>query len=361
MSPSRGAPSDPQAVSAGETPDRGWAGLLEPQATSVRLARGTRRLDWVAIATIGALFVAAIPGTGALFFSDSSLRATNAQIQIAEQGQITDRYNAAITNLGSGNIEVRLGGIYALQRLMQDSPRDQPTVVAVLCAFVRDQAGPAAMATEPPTRNPPTDIQAAVTVVGTRDTAHDGRTTVVDFIDAQLAGVNLTGGHLADANLAGTNLTGAYLPGANLAGASLVGANLTGANLAGANVSHAVLENANLTNATLDNANLTHAFIFAANLTGASFYRASLPRADLDGANLTGAYLSNANLAGASLVGADLTGADLTDANLTDALVTSDFKGVNLKGALWSKGIATPKGWTRAADSGRLTPTNAHS
>jgi hypothetical protein len=43
------------------------------------------------------------------------------------------RFNTAITNLGSSSIAVRLGGIYALQRLMQDSPRDQPAVVAVLC------------------------------------------------------------------------------------------------------------------------------------------------------------------------------------------------------------------------------------
>jgi hypothetical protein len=35
-------------------------------------------------------------------------------------------------------VEIGLGGIYALQRIMKDSPRDQPTVVAVLCAFVRD-------------------------------------------------------------------------------------------------------------------------------------------------------------------------------------------------------------------------------
>ena len=62
------------------------------------------------------------------------------QLQIAEQGQITDRYNAAIINLGSPSVDVRLGGIYALQRIMQDSPPDQSTIVAVLCAFVRDHA-----------------------------------------------------------------------------------------------------------------------------------------------------------------------------------------------------------------------------
>jgi hypothetical protein len=92
---------------------------------------GTTRLqrDWLAIAVAGLPGLAAV---AALIFTALSVQATKSQLQIAEQGQITDRYNAAITNLGSRSIEVRLGGIYALQRLMQDSPRDQPTVIAVL-------------------------------------------------------------------------------------------------------------------------------------------------------------------------------------------------------------------------------------
>jgi hypothetical protein len=93
--------------------------------------------DWIVISVAGLPGLAAV---AALIFTALSVLATKEQLQIAAQGQITDRYNAAITNLGSASIDVRLGGIYALQRLMQDSPRDQPTVVAVLCAFVRDRA-----------------------------------------------------------------------------------------------------------------------------------------------------------------------------------------------------------------------------
>jgi hypothetical protein len=142
----------------------------------------------------------------------------------AEQGQITDRYNAAITNLGSRSIDIRLGGIYALQRLMQDSPRDQPTVIAVLCAFVRDSTMPTRKPHKLPTIGPPTDIQAALTVVGTRKTANDGHATVVDLDFTQLARAQLGYG-----NLSGANLTHADLTRANLHGALLTGANLTGA------------------------------------------------------------------------------------------------------------------------------------
>jgi hypothetical protein len=86
--------------------------------------------DWIAI------LVTALPGLAALVavaFTYVSVKATENQVQIArqgqntaEQGQITDRYNAAITNLGSRSIDIRLGGIYALQRLMQDSLATSP-------------------------------------------------------------------------------------------------------------------------------------------------------------------------------------------------------------------------------------------
>ena len=255
------------------------------------------RRDWIQIS------VTALPGVVALIalvFAYLSIRATNDQLQIAEQGQITDRYNAAIANLGSLSIDVRLGGIYALQRIMQDSSRDQPTVVAVLCAFVRDHANMAASA--PSASQPsilplvpsavsgaPTDIQAALTVVGTRNTVDDGSTTIIDLIGADLNGADLDGANLTGANLTAAHLDGANLDGANLDGANLIGAKLDGTFLAGANFIHAGLYDANLS---------------FANLSGA----------DLTGADLTGADLSNADLTGADLTAADLTGAHVNGA-----------------------------------------------
>jgi hypothetical protein len=211
--------------------------------------------------SVGTLLVG-LAASGALIFSALSLNATHDQLQIAEQGQITDRYNAAITNLGSPAIDVRLGGIYALQRIMRDSPSDQPTVVAVLCAFVRDHATaatarpacrPTSSFTSSDLTQPPTDIQAALTVVGTRDSDHDGSTTVVDFAGANLSGANLTDPVAAD-------LSDAILTGANLSGAILTGADLSGARLAGADLSGVWLSNVNLSGADLSGAKLTHVY-----------------------------------------------------------------------------------------------------
>jgi Pentapeptide repeats (8 copies) len=171
-------------------------------------------------------------------FTHEQNQTTARQLKIAQEGQVTDRYNAATTNLGSRSSSIRLGGIYALQRLMQDSRREQPTVVAILCAFVRDAPTGVFAERHFPGRLP-TDTQTALTVVATRNTAHDGPANVLDLNFANLPGADLIGAHLGgvhliSANLAGAHLNGAHLKGAHLTSAYLKGADLTGAELTGA-------------------------------------------------------------------------------------------------------------------------------
>jgi hypothetical protein len=51
--------------------------------------------------------------------------------ELTEQGQVTDRYTKAIEQLESEKLDVRIGGIYALERVARDSARDHPTVMEV--------------------------------------------------------------------------------------------------------------------------------------------------------------------------------------------------------------------------------------
>ena len=272
----RRRPSPPQRASGPARARRGrprWARSPRPAAT-----RPQR--DWVQISITALPSLAAVI---ALVFTFLSIRETDAQLQVSQQGQITDRYNSAIANLGSPSIDVRLGGIYALQRLMQDSPRDQPTVVAVLCAFVRDSTRQPPAKPEPQPKTPETDVQAALTVVVSRDPGKNGPFTVIDLSKANLSGADLTSANLASANLADANLSGATLPGADLTAA-------------------------NLTAADLNNADLIRADLPGADLSGADLSGATLPGADLNNANLLYADLIRASLTGASLTGAHLRG-----------------------------------------------------
>jgi hypothetical protein len=233
--------------------------------------------------------------------------ANREQQRLTEQGQITDRFSKAVEQLGqpgADKIDVRLGAIYSLERLMRDSAVDHPTVVDVLTAFIRvhapadDDLNRVGGIAEPSA--PPVDIQAALTVLGHRDANRDR--SQLDLSDTNLTGANLTG-----ANLSGANLFHAYLFHAYLGDASLTRADLARANLGRADLTGTDLREANLTRADLGRANLGGAKLGGANLTLANLGGADLARADLRGANLISADLTNANLTNANLTGADLT------------------------------------------------------
>lgn len=55
----------------------------------------------------------------------------------AEQRRITDLYVRAVEQIGSDRAPVRLGGLYALERLGDNTPELRPTIMEVLCAYLR--------------------------------------------------------------------------------------------------------------------------------------------------------------------------------------------------------------------------------
>lgn len=256
-----------------------------------------RRSDWQQTVTTLVGIISVLLVAAGLWYTNAANRA---QQKLAEQGQITDRFGTAINQLGSDNLDVRLGGVYALERLMHDASGDEANILEVLSAYVRDHTGISAAvsraATSPAPAHPPTDVQAALTVLGRRPapTSHVN----IDLTWTDIHGADLTGADLTHADLRDADLTGAYLRSADLTGAALRDANLS--------------------------------------------------RAYLRSADLAGAFLRYDNLTGANLRSAVLTGADLTGANLT---------GANLTGARWPVNAPVPQGWARDRNSGLLRRT----
>ena len=66
--------------------------------------------------------------------------ATWRQVQISREGGITDRLTHAIDQLGNNKVDVRIGGIYALERLAKDSAADRLAISEILAAFTRTHA-----------------------------------------------------------------------------------------------------------------------------------------------------------------------------------------------------------------------------
>jgi Pentapeptide repeats (8 copies) len=294
------------------------------------------------IATVGAVF------TGLAYRINRQSHELDRQAhELDRAGQITERFTRAIDQLGRPELDVRLGGIYALERIARDSEDDHPQVVEVLTAYVREHAAwppkpataagptgsetlaalieairaleriakgsqaeagaveaagePAQGETEPEAPQLATDVQAAMSVLGRRDASRDK------------AGARL--------ELAGTDLRRAELVGANLQSAHLHGANLQDANLG----------EANLEDAGLGWANLRHAHLFGANLQGADLTKANLQDAHLSEANLQRARLGRANLQDAYLVGANIK-----DARYDDLTIWPKGFDLSVAGGRWA-------------------------
>ena len=311
--------------------------LYLPVGSRGLLLQAVRVAVQAQLPTLGAGLLAA----GALLWAGQSFTLSRRTLKLTEWRQVSDRYAKAIEQLGSEKLDVRVCGIFALEHVARDSPRDHPDVMEVLTAFIREKShkplrpvDPAGGAQE---RSARPDVQAALTVVGRRKRERDIRP------------MDLTGSDLTGSDLTGADLTCADLGGATLSCADLSEARLRRANLHGADLRVADLNRAYLTRADLGDANLTRADLAGANLTGADLTCANLHGANLNCAYLSGADLSGADLSFANFCGTALTGARLIGANLASAKLT----GAVLFGAYWPP--CPPGRWPR--DCSHVWPT----
>lgn len=340
-----------------------------------------------------------VGGAIALIFTFVRTVALHRQGRAAQQGHITDRYSKAVEQLGSTELAVRLGGIYALERIARDSRRDHWTVMEVLRAFLRTRgerehspeeperpatntlaalvpnpAGPSygAADTKPPPKCP-ADMQAAFQVVGRRNCRRDPnlpwherlasymlqpRFKGTALYDIWLAGVwlrrrlgiylgpriNLGGADLQHIHVDNVSFPNADLAHARLDRAFLVFAHFESASFHSAHLEGAALRGAQLEKASFAAANLDDIDFFSANLEDAEFggahlHRAKFRRANLHRANFQSADLYEASFRGADLHEAKFRGADLNKANFRGAnnIATADFRdAVNIELALFT-------------------------
>ena len=212
------------------------------------------------------------------------------QASAAQQGVLSERYQKGVDMLGSVLLSVRLGGIYALQSLIEEYPEQYYVqTMRLLCAFVRNPTKDEEAESEgdiddragnwrPRIRQ---DVQAIMEVMRNRDDTHISlekqRGLTLDLRNSVLSNSNLRQVNLARVDLRRANLSKADLRRANLSEADLRGANLSqsslvDASLVGADLSRATVQHVNLSNARLAGAVLSRASFIGAILSGTQFY-----------------------------------------------------------------------------------------
>jgi uncharacterized protein YjbI with pentapeptide repeats len=277
--------------------------------------------------TLGQILSGVAVLTG-LIFAWQQLGQTSDNLRVSEEGQITDRFSRAVDQLGSDQYTIRLGGVYALERIARDSPRDYGPVMEVLTAFARQESpvGPNASATPAPSApEVPADVQAVFKVIGRRTEAQIQAEMEEGHGCLDLTSVNAVGVDLANANLQNT-----CWDGSDLRGAIISGANLSDSWFGSVNFQQADLDRVDAERTQFNSANLLNANLSQGNFTDANFLAADMTSALLQGTDLDNASLLRANLQNATAFGATMNGANLLDTNLSGAVLTdADLSGAD--------------------------------
>ncbi|MGH3071398.1 MAG: pentapeptide repeat-containing protein [Gaiellaceae bacterium] len=220
------------------------------------------------------------------YFTLRQIRISQQQLRVDEDTGIAQRFTHAVDQLGSETRGVRIGGIYALERIGRDRDADFREIAEILSALVRERALQAV--TDAPIASTvlDADVQAALTVLARLPQAPDGR--------LDLSAVDLTGANLRLAHLDRVNLNGSRLARADLTGAHLNDALLVGTDFRSAKLERAELRGSVMIDARLEKAKAAGVDLRKANMTGSRVDGARLAKARLEGARLVGVNLAAA-------------------------------------------------------------------
>ena len=183
------------------------------------------------------------------------------QSETAQRGLLNERYQKGAEMLGSKELSVRLGGIYALERLAREYSGDYHTqIMRLFCAFVRNPTARVGKASEPINGGSSTptaelnrdgseegnarpvrlreDVRAVMTAVGMRNGSQieteKKEKYRLDLFNADLKGLCLYRADLRRVDMGGADLSGAQLmEDTNLSETFLLGVNLSEAFLDG--------------------------------------------------------------------------------------------------------------------------------
>ncbi len=221
--------------------------------------------------------IQSIQAIGSLAFTGTAIAAW-LSFQNDRNRQISDRFAKAVEMLSSEKMEVRLGALYALERIALDSKEDHPVIFELITSYIRLKSPyeyeEVSLDETYECRDLQHDVQVALTIIGRRNIAFDK-----DSMDLSYT---------------------------NLEAANLVHADLGAVNLQGCALRFAILTDANLKKANLYDCDLRQARLWRTDLRGANVQNVQLSGTDLWGARLKGASVKDHSLSTALLTGTEL-------------------------------------------------------
>jgi uncharacterized protein YjbI with pentapeptide repeats len=262
--------------------------------------RPSRRVPWRVIFEWNGW--SAVTSLATAFAAIFAVVVTLQSLQVTQEGQLADRFSKSIEQLGSEKLDVRLGGIYALESIARDSSVNHASVLEVLSAYVREHSPASSCPTKKglfqELKPLATDVQAVITVLGRR--RHDQDVDALDLHGTCLQGVRIKG-----ANFDGANIGYSDLRAAKIEDASFRGANLETTYIHGAQISRTDFSEADLSYSDAQHSELRDLKFVRARMVGVKFMFSRLK----GGADLSYSDLTIANLSGIEITGVNFTGA----------------------------------------------------
>ncbi|SDQ73031.1 pentapeptide repeat-containing protein [Pseudovibrio sp. Tun.PSC04-5.I4] len=193
------------------------------------------------------------------------------------------------------NLEVRIGAIYALERIAQDSMRDHLQIMEILCAYVRENAPASNLEpTEPPLTKiiPKTDIQVVINVLGRRSeeqlNTEQEKKFRLDLRNADLSGIDFRHGNFNAALLINCRFEAALFGNASLEGTLFYGALLNFAEFADADLKGTRFDFASINRPKPQVGSLAVKYIGAESISLGNIYGISLVAADISAVHYLG-------------------------------------------------------------------------
>lgn len=318
-----------------------------------------------------------------VFFSGKALQSSTEQNYLAQQTAISERYSAAVELLGSDSESARVGGIYSLMSIADESEERTASARALLSSFIksfpptdivdrlekydikacpsgllRNEDLPRDRTVPRPRYEAPRDLEAAARVLGSRPSwLGSGEILSADFTHTCLVGVDLSGTDLQGADFSGSTISEVDFTGADLTGAQFSYATSYSYDSSGERFDLPIYSSAKLD--SIDFTSSSGYKFYNAFIRGSTFRNSNFDRVDFsvhansmgvivpynplvnEEALISSKLFAEADLSGASFVGANFAGADLSAAyNIDGAILEGVYYN---ESTVWPSGFQPPK------------------
>ncbi|VVH63987.1 pentapeptide repeat-containing protein [bacterium endosymbiont of Bathymodiolus sp. 5 South] len=265
--------------------------------------------EQITLTSIGSGLIAII---GLYFFykrlknQDKQIQHQGEQISLQIKQRVDERFNSAITLLGSSETSARTGAVYALHELALEEEKYRQQIVQILCSHIRSKTNEVAYQ-ETYTERPSNEIQTTLNLLfkeRERGLYTQDFAKVTEFSRADLSRAYLVQANFRGAQCQEANFWFAQCQGANFRDAQCQGASFSFVQCQGANFGHSRCQRASFSFVQCQGVNFG-----GMECQGASFMHAQCQGAYFGGVECQGTDFGNAQCQGARFNGTQCQGA----------------------------------------------------